>query len=471
MSTEHRSLEVLIQEMLDGVLDDDQRADLLKRVESDDAARKLYLDQIAAHTALRAVLADCLPQEVGAPETVNGEAQSTFILKSRWPAVAAIALMAATIMLLVCGIAYLSGWSPYPTVTQSVDSQHVAVVTQTVGAYDGDVAIHSGRQVMSGQLSLDRGLIRLDFVSGASVVIDGPARIEVVDDMRVVLLNGVITATVPESAIGFVVDTGTARVVDLGTAFGVSVGNDGTTDVCVFEGEVTVRRKGSAASQPTRVREGEAVRASESSPTVDSADYEVAAFENAWPVNSGVLQTTGSIRFVSPGPDFHPGNYEDNEHIVVFPERHAVTPDESIRVDMVDPGEYVKSRYREKRVLPSGRPVASYLLQLDAFPTGPFPNRKRSVRGQITFARPIVGVISETRLLKESEALFGNPDVEYPTPRAVEPRPEGDERPGFDSVILAADQRTLILDLKVAPQKLDQLRVLVEADSVGASEK
>ena len=149
---------------------------------------------------------------------------------------------------------------------------------------------------------------------------------------------------------------------------------------------------------------------------------------------------------------------------MVFPECHAVTPDESIRVDMVDPGEYVKSQYREKRTLPSGRRITSYLLQFDAFPSGQFPNRKRNVRGQITFANRIVGVITAARLLKESEVVFGNPDVEYPTPRAVEPRPEGDERPGFDSVILAADQRTLILDLKVAPQKLDQLRVLVEAD-------
>jgi len=339
------------------------------------------------------------------------------------------------------------------------------MITQAVGAYDSDgVAIRSGQNVESGGLSVDRGVVRIDFVNGARLAVEGPAKIEVVDEMRVVLLSGIITATIPESAIGFVVDTGTARVVDLGTSFGVSVGDDGTTDVCVFEGEVTVRRKGSTASQPALVREGEAVRAFESSPTVDSADYEVAAFENAWPVNSGVLQTTGSIRFVSPGPDFHPGNYEDNEHIVVFPERHAVTPDESIRVDMVDPGEYVKLHYREKRLLLSGRRVASYLLQFDAFPTGPFPNQKRSVRGQITFAKPIVGVITGTRSLKESEAIFGNPDVEYPTPRAVEPRPEGDDRPGFDTVILAADQRTLILDLKVAPQKLDQLRVLVEAD-------
>ena len=32
----------------------------------------------------------------------------------------------------------------------------------------------------------------------------------------------------------------TAHIVDLGTTFGVSVGDDGTTDVCVFEGEVSV---------------------------------------------------------------------------------------------------------------------------------------------------------------------------------------------------------------------------------------
>lgn len=463
MSDDDRSLTVLIQEMLDGALDDDQRADLLKRVESDDAARKLYFDQIATHTALQAVLADCLPQRVGVPKAVGAKTRSTVDLKPRWPAVAAIASTAAAIML-VCGIGYRWIGSQDPRIAQSVDTPHVAVVTQAVGAYDGNLAIRSGQQVMSGQLSLDRGLVRLDFFNGASLAIEGPAKIKIVDEMRVVLLRGVVTARISESAIGFVVDTETAHVVDLGTAFGVSVGDDGTTDVCVFEGEVTVNRKGSTSGQPTLVREGQAVRATEQSPTIDSSEYEVAPFENAWPVNSGVLQTTGSIRFVSPGPDFHPGNYQDNEHIVVYPERSGVVPEETIRVDLMDPGEYTKSRYREKRTLPAGIRVTSFLLQFDAFPTEQFPNKKRRVSAQITFAKPIVGVITETRLLKESEAVFGNPDVDYPSPRAVEPRPEGDHRPGFDSVILAADQRTLTLDLYVAPQKLDQLRVLVEAD-------
>ena len=157
-------------------------------------------------------------------------------------------------------------------------------------------------------------------------------------------------------------------------------------------------------------------------------------------------------------------NYGDNEHIVVFPERAGVVLKNTIRVDMVDPGQYAKSRYQEKRTVSAGRRVTSFLLQFDAIPSEQFPNQKRSVRGQITFAQPIVGIISTTRLLKESEILFGNPSVDYPTPRAVEPRPEGDNRSEFDSVTLAADQRRLILDLKVAPQNLDQLRVLVEAD-------
>jgi ferric-dicitrate binding protein FerR (iron transport regulator) len=465
MSDDHRSLTVLIQEMLDGALDDGQRADLLSRVELDDDARKLYLDQIATHTALQAVLADCLPRRVDLPNAVDAESPSpsASAFKARWPAVAAIASIAAAITLLVSGIAYRR--SQDPPIVQSVDTPHVAVVTQSVGAYDGDgVAIRSGQRVMPGQLNLDRGVIRLDFVSGARVAIEGPAKIEVVDKMRLILLRGVVTAMIPESAIGFVVDTETAHVVDLGTAFGVSVGDDGTTDVCVFEGEVTVNRRGSTSNQPALVSEGQAVRASNQSPTIDSTDYEVTPFENAWTVNSGVLQTTGSIRFVSPGPNFHPGNYKDNEHIVVFSERSDFILDDTIRVDMVDPGEYAKSRYQDKRTLPAGRRVTSYLLQFSAFSTEQFPNQKRSVRGQITFAQPIVGVITGTRLLKESEAVFGNPNVAYPVPRAVEPRPEGDQRKGFDSVILAADQRTLILDLNVAPDKIDQLRVLVEAD-------
>ena len=375
MSVEQRDRE-LVNGYCSGNLTNVEFLELEDRLRESSQLRQLLVEYRSIETALPSAL-PAGPIHGTEPSKPSGGNAGW------WNRRRVLAVAAVVVVVLAAGV--LSQLQERPALN-SDDSQSVAVVTDSVGAYrEEGIAIRSGQIIKPGPLTIERGIVRLDFARGARVAIEGPAEIEVVDEMRVVLLSGVITATIPESAIGFVVDTDTARVVDLGTAFGVSVGDHGTTDVCVFEGEVTVRRKGSTANKSALVREGEAVRASESSRTIDFAEYEVAAFENAWPVNSGVLQTTGSIRFVSPGPDFHPGNYEDNEHIVVFPEGQAVTPNESIRVDMVDPGEYAKSRYQEKRTLPPGRQVSSYLLQFDAFPTGPFPNRKRSVRGQITF--------------------------------------------------------------------------------------
>lgn len=52
-----------------------------------------------------------------------------------------------------------------------------------------------------------------------------------------------------------------------------------------------------------------------------------------------MLQTIGAVRFVSQGPEFHAGNYADNEHLVVFPERSGVTLEDAVRVDLGDLGE------------------------------------------------------------------------------------------------------------------------------------
>jgi hypothetical protein len=85
-------------------------------------------------------------------------------------------------------------------------------------------------------LTVDRGVIRIDFASGAQVAVEGPADLQILDEMHIGLDRGVVTAMVPESAVGFAVDTSVARVVDLGTAFGISVGDDGLTEICVFDG-------------------------------------------------------------------------------------------------------------------------------------------------------------------------------------------------------------------------------------------
>ncbi len=440
-----RELQDWIDKSINEIATEEESRSLEKRLLKDEQARNHYLNAVNLHATLRRRF------------SVEGETPSVALFPNRSRKKFAIGLaIAACVALFVGLLAFLMP-----------PSQATATIAQVVGAYgDDQIAFAAGESVKPGPLAISRGLLRLDFSNGARLTIEGPAQLEVMNEMRVILHRGVVTATIPESAIGFVVDTSSAHVVDLGTSFGVSVSAEGLTDVCVFDGEVEV-----SLPQPTRadatpqlVREGQAIRASKGSKKINSATYETTRFENAWPVNSGVLQTTGSMRFVSPGPDFHPGNFEDNEHIVVFPERRSFIADEAIRVDMVDPGQYAKSRHKEKPTLLPEQRLTSYLLQLNAYPSGEKPNRRRSVRGQITFAQPIVGVIMANRLLKESEVIFGIPNVDYPGARMIEARPEGDQRRGFDSVILAADRRTLFIELQENPGNLDQFRVLVEAE-------
>ena len=197
-----------------------------------------------------------------------------------------------------------------------------------------------GDQLGKGKLHLETGLARLDFSNGATVTLQGPAEFEILSTDKTILTSGILTASIPESAVGFEVLTPAMDVVDLGTAFGVSVGGDGETDVCVFEGEVEVSLA-EGEDAPQLVREGNAVRSRPEAKSIDAVNYSTERYENAWPVTSGVLQATGLMEFVSPGPSFVPGRYEDNERILVFHERSHVLLTSALKVNVTEPGQYI----------------------------------------------------------------------------------------------------------------------------------
>ena len=226
-----------------------------------------------------------------------------------------------------------------------------------------------GDKFGKGKLHLEVGLARLDFRGGATVTLQGPAEFEILSADRTILNSGILTASIPESAVGFEVITPAIDVVDLGTAFGVSVGADGETDVCVFEGEVEVSRSVSE-DLPQLVREGNAVRSKPKGDSIDSVDYSTERYEDAWPVTSGVIQATGLVKFVSPGPNFVPGRYEDSERILVFLERSQVLLKSDLKVNATEPGQYIRVRRQHKQPIAAGQVIRSYLLQLN--PVGEF---------------------------------------------------------------------------------------------------
>jgi ferric-dicitrate binding protein FerR (iron transport regulator) len=122
----------------------------------------------------------------------------------------------------------------------------------------GSLPTETGARLAAGRLRLAEGLARITFDSGAEVTLEAPADLELVSSKRCVLHAGRLVAKVPPQAHGFVVDTPTAVLTDLGTEFGVHVRDACTADVQVFNGLVDVRHRASGKTE--RIETGRNLR-------------------------------------------------------------------------------------------------------------------------------------------------------------------------------------------------------------------
>jgi hypothetical protein len=145
--------------------------------------------------------------------------------------------------------------APVATVQRSTN---VRWLNDTLKVNDTDIHAKEPLQTIS-------GTIELKLTAGTKLVIEGPADWSVDGDNCVSLRAGRLVAHVPQQAIGFTIETPTAKVVDLGTEFGVEVSKSGATDVQVLKGKVVLHPgvKGINApqlNQPMVLSAGEARR-------------------------------------------------------------------------------------------------------------------------------------------------------------------------------------------------------------------
>ncbi|YCM46076.1 LamG-like jellyroll fold domain-containing protein [Verrucomicrobiaceae bacterium 227] len=100
------------------------------------------------------------------------------------------------------------------------------------------------------RIRFERGLVELKFLSGVAIVLEAPADFEITGSNSGFLHQGKLVAEVnDETAHGFMIDSPSGRLVDLGTRFAVEVGNAGEMEVHVIEGEVDVTATGGATSR------------------------------------------------------------------------------------------------------------------------------------------------------------------------------------------------------------------------------
>jgi hypothetical protein len=176
-----------------------------------------------------------------------------------WPVRVALAASA-----LAAGVLLVPGLWPRPEAGRPPVSGNppaepsdntVAVLLRAPGAQWEDTGLPTrvGAPLPPGHLRLKSGLAHIEFYNGATVILEGPADLELISSTTASCARGKLRATVPSQAQGFTIRTPKLDLVDRGTEFGLRVGDGDQTEVHVFQGKVDLYHPGS--EQPAAAKE------------------------------------------------------------------------------------------------------------------------------------------------------------------------------------------------------------------------
>ena len=254
MNAEIESLESLLEQWTDGSLTTADVEALREMLRKDAKLRDRFVDWQMLGAAL-SMESDSLPTgmaESRLAEPLRASEKSS--VEAGWRF-----LLAITVSIAVVAIA--GRWAYLEVLTERVvstpeivnsgpaaieepTSRGIAMVTRLVNAdweQNSSSSIGVGQALEPGTLKLRSGYAQVEFFCGASVILEGPAELELLSPTAARFLSGRLRAQVPPAARGFQIDVDGMKVIDLGTEFGLSVTAVGS-DVQVFDGEVRVER-------------------------------------------------------------------------------------------------------------------------------------------------------------------------------------------------------------------------------------
>lgn len=286
---------VLLDAYLDGVLSAEEKQELERMLLESDAARREFWERASLHgwTYAAAKLnygvkpAEEVARERRGLRGAPFEAFESWLRRASrlgWKMILAGAAGTAAVALWL-GIRALqpvpldendglADLAPLPT----VHTNYIATLTRGTGVvWDGESNnIEIGSALAARWLHLKSGAVQVEFNSGARVILEGPAALELVSAGETRLDFGKLSARVPEPAHGFKVYTSDLTVTDLGTEFGLNRPQNQPMKVEVFEGKVEVAKKDAATPvQILNAGQGVQVNAQEVQPlpAVDPREF------------------------------------------------------------------------------------------------------------------------------------------------------------------------------------------------------
>ena len=256
-----------IDRLFDDQLSEAEAKQIEEAIIGDSELRRAYVEQRWLH-------AELIARGEELPDLFESKPRTGFPEVIGWlSAAAAIVFFASTVFL-------ISSDKSEPTVATLIEAENCR--------WSGsELPTAEGAKLGAGRLALTEGMATIRFDSGAIVTLEAPTTLDIASAMRARLIEGSVVADIPESAHGFTIDTADTEIIDLGTRFGVTTTDLGSSHVFVFEGEVEVNQ---AEKPGTKLMtEGQSMRIGE---------------ENAFSTTSEEGEIARHASLIAPGDDW-----------------------------------------------------------------------------------------------------------------------------------------------------------------------
>lgn len=299
---------------------------------------------------------------------------------------------------------------------------------------------------------------------GTTLTWDGLVDLELKSPQEVFLHGGTICAKVPPQARGFRVVTPSGTATDYGTQFGISVGYDNSTEVHVMEGQVELE---SIQKERCSIIAGGARSLNRQGDLGPPLAADENLFSTPLLMLNGVTRAVGDVRFwTQPPRNLTQNTAITGKSIGIFLEQESLVLAESLSVYAPYAGTFDSGASPELIDVPAGTAFRSYFVHAE-------PSEPTSLHVELTFDRPILGLLLSEIQLNKTDRTIGRSDLNYPSDFPVEQQPQyrafmvspGASNRTGDRLTILPDGRTLQMHLALPSNDgrldVDQLRILV----------
>ncbi len=166
-------------------------------------------------------------------------------------------------------------------------------VAKIIDSHQAQWSVHTENILQNKEYYLISGLAEIELDDGAKIILKGPSDIRLESSNEVALNYGKLSAIVSDSAKGFTVTTPTLSIIDYGTAFDVSVDENGISECHVFEGTVGIAAKANP-NHYLKVHGGQARRVATDGASVVDIKVDPSVFMESLPPDPVSQETSQS---------------------------------------------------------------------------------------------------------------------------------------------------------------------------------